>query len=745
MDTHTDQDATFAAPSLTARFSLWLLTHTVYRLRKEGAERVPHGGPALLICNHLSFVDPLLVAACLRRPVRFLVYRPYYEHPAINWLMRLLRAIPTSSESRGEIVASLDEARGALRRGHVVCIFAEGSVSRTGNLLPFKTAFDHLVEGLDAPIIPVYLDRVWGSIFSFKGGRVFWKVPSRLPFPVTVSFGPGLPPDTKASDARLALLELGAEVAAKRHDAHETLGWHFVRTAWRRWTKLSMADSTGRTLSSGRALVATLLLAKWLRARTGDQPSVGLLLPSTVGGALANVAVSLAGKTSVNLNFTAGPESLAHAIALCDIKTILTSRQFLEKAAMPTLPGMVYLEDILPAVMTPLGKITTLLQALLLPASVLVRLAGSGDVRADDTATVIFSSGSTGVPKGIVLSHRNILANLDSVEQVIEVRRDDVLVGVLPFFHSFGFTGTLWFPLLSGFSVVYHPNPMDAKTVGELAQTYKGTMLISTPTFCLSYVRKCRAEQFGNLRYAIVGAEKLREPVARAFKEKFGVDLLEGYGVTEMSPVVCANLPNVDHRGEVQVGHKPGSVGQPIPGVVAKIIDLDTGRGPLIGAEGLLLVKGPNRMQGYLGDPLRTQEALQDDWYITGDIGVIDEDGFIYITDRLSRFSKIAGEMVPHVKIEELIVGYLAEAQSAVVTSIPDASKGERLVAFYTDPDVTAQALWEHLSRTDVPKLWIPKREDLRFIETIPTLGTGKVDLRGVRQLAAQGVETPVP
>ncbi len=723
-------------PSIVARFSLWLLTHTVYRVRTESPQHVPDKGPALLICNHLSFVDALLVAASLPRSVRFLVYRPYYDHPALNWLMRRMRAIPTSGGSPDEILTSIAEAREALRQGHLVCIFAEGAVSRIGSLLPFTRSFDRIVDGLDAPVVPVYLDRVWGSIFSFRAGRFFVNVPSRLPFPVTVAFAKPLPARTTASDARLALMELGSEVAARRHDVHETLAWHFARTARRRWFALAMADSTGRKLTFGRALVAGLLLAKWMRKATAGQANVGLLLPSSVGGALANIAASLAGTVPVNLNFTAGTEAMTHAIALCNIKTIITSRQFLEKAALPIFPGMVYLEDILPAVLTPLGKITSLLQALVLPASVLVRLAGSGDVRADDTATVIFSSGSTSVPKGVVLSHRNILANLDSVEQVIEVRPDDMLVGVLPFFHSFGFTGTLWFPLLAGFGVVYHPNPMDAKTVGDLAEQYKGTMLISTPTFCLAYVRKCRREQLQGLRYAIVGAEKLREPVAQAFKEKFGVDLLEGYGCTEMSPVVCANLPHMDDRGELQAGHKPGSVGYPLPGVVAKIVDPDTGEGPLVGVEGLLLVKGPNRMKGYLGDSARTQEALRDTWYVTGDIGVIDEDGYIYITDRLSRFSKIAGEMVPHMKVEDSIVAFLAEAQSAVVTSIPDESKGERLVAFYTDPNVTAQALWEHLTHTDLPRLWIPKREDLRFIETLPTLGSGKVDLRGVRSLA---------
>ena len=242
--------------------------------------------------------------------------------------------------------------------------------------------------------------------------------------------------------------------------------------------------------------------------------------------------------------------------------------------------------------------------------------------------------------------------------------------------------------------------------------------------------------QFKHLRYAIVGAERLREPIAAAFKEKFGVDLLEGYGCTEMSPVVAVNVPDVEDGRERQRGTRVGSVGHPLPGVAVKIVDPATGEGPLFGQEGLLLVKGPNRMMGYLGEPEKTADVLRDGWYVTGDIATIDEAGFVRITDRLSRFSKIAGEMVPHMKVEEQIQALISDHRSCVVTSIPDDTKGERLVAFYTDPDVKPHELWERLCRTELPRLWLPKREDLHFIESIPTLGTGKVDLRGVRQLA---------
>jgi acyl-[acyl-carrier-protein]-phospholipid O-acyltransferase/long-chain-fatty-acid--[acyl-carrier-protein] ligase len=335
-----------------------------------------------------------------------------------------------------------------------------------------------------------------------------------------------------------------------------------------------------------------------------------------------------------------------------------------------------------------------------------------------------------------VLTHANILSNVDSLDQIFPMEFGDCFIGVLPFFHSFGFTGTLWFPLLQACPVAYHPNPMDAKTVGELAATHKARMLISTPTFCLSYLRKCTPEQFANLKYAIVGAEKLRKTLADEFEARFGLPLLEGYGCTEMAPVVSVNRPNIVHGPESQVGTKFGSVGHPIPGVSAKVLDQETGEGPpLYDAPGMLFVKGPNLMKGYLDQPERTAEVVKDGWYMTGDIAKIDDDGFIFITDRLARFSKIGGEMVPHVRIEEAINDAIGDICSAV-TAVPDPSRGERLVAFYTRADVAAEVVWTRLCASELPKLWIPKRDDLMQIEAIPTLGTGKLDLRGLRQLA---------
>jgi len=728
-------------PDFFMRFLLWMVTHTVYRIKIVGQPHIPMRGPALIISNHVSMIDGALVGACVQRFVRFLVYGPYMKQPILGWLLRRMHAIPITAGNRQEVADAIERARAELVAGHVVCIFAEGAISRTGNLLPFRRGFERMVQGLDVPVIPVYLDRVWGSIFSFKRGRFLWKLPERLPYPVTVAFGEPLPSSATASEVRRAIMELGTEAMAHRRKSSDLLHTAFIRTAKRRWSRFAMADSTGQKLSYGRALVGALLLAKRIERRTAGEETVGLLLPATVGGALANIAVLAAGRVPVNLNFTIGAEAMQAAIDEAGIRTIFTSKRFLEKAGLATLPSMVFLED-LRAEISGVDKLRALLFARLTPAPLLARHYRRGR-RADSLATIIFSSGSTGVPKGVMLTHANILANVDSLAQIFPMSSPDCFIGVLPFFHSFGLTGTLWFPLIQGCGVAYHPNPMDAKTIGELAETYRGSMLISTPTFCQSYLRRCTKEQFAHLKYAIVGAEKLREPLATAFEQQFGVSLLEGYGCTEMAPVVSVNRPNVEHQREKQIGTKFGSVGHPIPGVSAKVVDQETGEGPLVGREGLLLVKGPNLMKGYLNQPERTAEVMRDGWYVTGDIAMVDEDGFIFITDRLSRFSKIGGEMVPHVRIEEAINLILGDS-CAAVTAVPDPSRGERLVAFYCHPGTPPEDLWDELNKTELPRLWLPRRDCLVPIDAIPTLGTGKIDLRKLRQLAAERLAVEV-
>jgi acyl-[acyl-carrier-protein]-phospholipid O-acyltransferase/long-chain-fatty-acid--[acyl-carrier-protein] ligase len=725
----------YLLPDYVVRFVVWLITHTLYRIQIVGAQNIPLRGRALLVSNHVSFVDALLIGACFPDFVRFMLHRDYYDLKALNWFFRLMRAIPVSATNRRDIVESLKRARNELDKNHVVCIFAEGALSRTGRLLPFKRGFEKIVEGTNIPIVPVHLDQLWGSVFSFKDGRFFWKWPKKWPYPVTISFGPPMAPNSSAFQVRSAVLELESEAVEYRQSAKDLLHTRFVEMAKRRWRSFCMADTTGVELTFGRTLIGSLLLAGWVRQNCPAEAMVGVILPASVGGALVNLAIQLAGKVPVNLNFTSGKEAMASAVAQCKINTIVTSEVFISKANLESMDGMVFIEEIRKS-FTGAQKFATALKAFLLPASWLNRRAIKQQ-RPNDLATIIFSSGSTGTPKGVMLSHHNILSNVEAIGQVIQFTPRDRIMGILPLFHSFGFTASLWLPLLAGFGAVYHPNPTDAKTIGETVQKYRATLLISTPTFFVSYWRRCTKEEFASLRYLIAGAEKLREQIAKGFQEKFGLTILEGYGCTELAPVVAVNTPDVVDGTDKQIGHKLGTVGHPIPGVAAKVIDAETGQllGP--GQEGLLLIKGPNVMLGYLNQENLTDQVLRRGWYVTGDIASIDEDGFIRITDRLSRFSKIGGEMVPHVKIEETINEVLGSAASAV-TAVPDPQRGEKLVAFYSQNGISRDELWNKLNQTDLPKLWIPKRENLHCIHAIPILGSGKADLKKLKALALE-------
>ena len=728
-------------PEFFVRFSLWLLTHTIYKIRIEGADHVPQKGAALIVCNHMSLADGLLVQACIQRFVRFMVYKPIYEAPGLNWIFRAGHTIPISSKPR-DAAAAIAQARAELQAGHTVCIFAEGGITRTGNLLKFKRGMEKIMDGIEGvPVIPVHLDGLWGSVLSFRGGKFIAKWPERLPYPVTVTFGPALAGDASSDEVRQKVQELGADALAQRLGRDGRLEARFIRSAKRHFFGLAMADSTGAQLSYGKALGASLAVSSWMKQNI-KEPLVGVLLPASVGGALVNLGAALANKATVNLNFTAGPEFMADASKQCGLKTTISSRAFIEKAGLQAPEGTVYLEDIFGGAF----KAKTMLYwvaTMLCPQSLLLSLCKPKGGKPDDLATVIFSSGSTGVPKGVMLSHQNIQANLESLAQILQVYPKDRLLGALPFFHSLGYTGSIWFPLACGFGVAYHPNPMDAGIIGKLSQKYSVSLLFSTPTFCQAYVRKVSPEQFSKLRFAMVGAEKLRPALAEAFKERFKLDLLEGYGCTEMSPLVAINVPDVSQGGEHHVGHKPGTVGAPVPGVAAKVVDLETGADLPTGQSGLLLLKGPNRMLGYWQRPDLTEAALRDGWYVTGDVAIIDADGFVQLTDRLSRFSKIGGEMVPHLRIEEAVRPALAETANCVVVSVPDDAKGERLVLLHDDPALDAAKASAQLASAELPKLWLPRPDAIFNVVAIPSLGTGKTDLRRSRELAQQLMTTP--
>jgi acyl-[acyl-carrier-protein]-phospholipid O-acyltransferase / long-chain-fatty-acid--[acyl-carrier-protein] ligase len=728
-------------PDSLLRLLLWIAAHTIYRLDLKGQQMIPARGGALLTPNHSSWVDAVLLIVVTDRPIRFLMFRGVYEHPLIKPFAKMLKIIPIASDQGPrEMIHSLREASDALRNGEVVCIFPEGEITRIGQMLPFRRGFERIIKGIDVPIVPVNIDGIWGSIFSFSGGRFLWKWPKAIPYPVRITFGKPLPPTSTAPEVRRAVQELSVEAFQRRRRYMQPLTRSFIRAARRNPRRFAMADGRTPKLTFGESLIRAIFLARRLRPRWRDQKMVGVLLPPSIPGALVNWAALLLGKVPINLNYTSSNESLASCAKQCELKTVVTSRQFLEKVPLEVPGEVIFAEDL---ALDPgfLEKITALLAAKLLPARWLERFLGvSQSPTLDDTATVIFSSGSTGEPKGVVLSHFNLASNVEQLEQVFHLHDGDSILGILPFFHSFGFTGTLCLPPLAGIGVVFHVSPLDAQAIGALVSKYSVTMLLSTPTFLNSYTRRIPPEAFGSLRIVMAGAEKLPDRIAQAFEDHFGIRPLEGYGCTECSPVVAVNTYDFRAAYFRQVGAKRGTIGHPLPGIAVQMVDPETNELLPVDKPGLLLVNGPNVMVGYLNRPDKTAEVLKEGWYNTGDIATQDEDGFLRITDRLSRFSKIGGEMVPHVRVEEKLHELIgADGQVLAVTAIPDEKKGERLAVVHTLKEDVLKDCLEKLSKSDLPALWKPRPDQFIYVEKLPYLGTGKLDLRKLREIALAG------
>jgi len=729
----------YLLPDSLLRLVLFMVTHSIYRIRVAGRDNIPESGGALFVSNHMSLVDALLLLASTDRPIRFLIFKDIYDQPHIKPFAKMIRAIPISSQLRPrDMIHSLREASDAIRNGEIVCIFAEGQITRIGQLLPFRRGLERIMKGVNAPIVPVNLDGVWGSIFSYERGRFLWKLPRKIPYPVTVSFGAPMPPSATAFQVREAVQELQSEAYRHHKSRMNTLPRSLIRTAHHYPFRFAMGDKRRPRMNWGNALLSSIFLARRLRRVWAGQKMVGILLPPSVPGALVNFAASISGQIPVNLNYTASNETLASCAQQCNLETVITTKLLLEKLPLQVPGKTILLEEI--AARPRLSEKLAALLLWFLPSRLLERALSAAEPQAlDDLATIIFSSGSTGEPKGVMLTHYNIMSNIDQMAQTFMLGKGDVLLGVLPFFHSFGFTVTLWLPAVLGVGVAYHPSPLDLTAVSELVRDYQVTFLLATPTFLQAYTRRCLPEDFGSLQFVVVGAEKLPEPLALAFEDRFGIRPLEGYGCTECSPVVAVNTRDFRAPGFRQVGSKRGRIGHPLPGVSVRIIDPDTHERREVGTPGLLLVRGPNVMLGYLGKPEKTAEVLQDGWYTTGDIAAEDEDGFLTITDRLSRFSKIGGEMVPHIKIEEKLQE-LAESAEKIfaVTGVPDGKKGERLVVLHTLALDALKPVLEKLSSSGLPNLWIPRANQFFQIEELPHLGSGKLDLRRVHEVALE-------
>lgn len=733
-------------PRSTLHVLVSLLSRLFYRVRVKGTEHVPTHGGALLLPNHLTYVDIVLLAVFCPRKLRIMGFAGFQKHPWMKHVFRFFDVIPVSST---QARSALQAATEALQAGEVVCIFPEGQLSRTGSLLTLNRGYEILARRSGVPLLPVGIDGLWGSIFSFERDRYFRKSPRALPYPVQIVFGPPLEKDRAGvSDVRRAILDAQCAAFSERPGLRSHLAYEAVKSLRRDLSRIVVHDDDwpGGKLDALTLLTGSLCLSRVFRERIPDH-AVGVVLPSSAAAWMANLGLQMAGKMPVNLNFSLGRETQEKCLALTGLRTVLTAQALRERLKdFPWPDEILYIEDLLDG-LTGAEKTKTGALAKWLPSPFLARLFQIPTRGDRQPATLLFSSGSTSQPKAIPLSHRNILANLGQLSSVRLFQEGDVLLGSLPLFHSFGFTGTFWLPLLQGLRVCTVPSPLDARRLLQTIETHRATILVSTPTFLRPLLNRAKPESLASLRFVVAGAEKTPAGFADQWKSKFGSDLLEGYGLTETSPVTAVNLPHPPKpapKYDDQSGFRAGSVGRLLPGMNARIVDLHTGQEVSLFQTGILQLRGANVIDSYWNNPEATAKAFVDGWYHTGDLARFDEDGFLYIEGRLSRFSKIGGEMVSHGYVEEKLLELLALKHATepvlAVTGVPDAQKGEALAVVSTTT-LEPEQVRAVLAAAGVSNLWIPRH--FRLCERLPTLASGKLDLMGIRRLAEEGLETP--
>jgi len=710
---------------------------SLYRITTHGLEHLPPGG-FLLLPNHISWIDAIVLQlACPHRPIRYIIDQEFYRKPLLHPFLRLMGCIPI------DVRHSHSAVRAATRRiaeGETVCLFPEGQLERAGTLLRLRRGYELIARHANAPVVPVWLDRLWGSIFSFQGGRFFTKRPKEIPYRVSVAFGKPL--DAKSADiatVREELLKLGEFCYSRRPALDRHLAEECIRGLKRRRFSTAVVDGIDNSaLSRAKLLGAAAALSRFLRAQFRDE-RIAIVLPAGKASMVTNLAVTLAGKVAVNLNFTMGRAANESCCRRAKLRVAVSASQFIERVKdFPWPERVLKLDELMPQLKPQI--LFWWMMSILCPRPLLVRILGVPKTGGHAEAILLFTSGSTGEPKGVVLSHRNIVGNVSQFRDLLDAKRDDAILGSLPFFHSFGCTVTLWYPLIEGVRIVTYPNPLEAAKNAALVDQYKLTLLLATPTFLRAYLRRAEPHQLRSLRLVITGAEKLPLDLAKAFEDRFKQRVFEGYGLTETSPVVSVNLPEPQPRKpgeEVQPSSRLGSVGKMAPGIAAEIREAESERKLSLHETGMLWLRGPNIFEGYLHDEERTAEVLRDGWFKTGDIGRFDEDGFLFIEGRLSRFSKIGGEMVPHESVESKIVDLLGLAgrdeRVLAIVGVQDEAKGEALILL-SAVDVDLAALRDKLRDAGVPNLWIPKK--VCRVEAIPVLASGKLDLKKCQELA---------
>src|SRR6266511_1996782 len=716
-----------------------LLARCFYRVTTLGVENLPQGG-FLLLPNHISWVDAIVLQLACPRPIRYVIDQEYYHKPILHWFLHALGCIPINARHSHPAVRAAAEKIAA---GEIVCVFPEGRLERTGTLLRLHRGYELIARHANALVVPTWLDQLWGSIFSFQGGKFFRKLPKRIPYPVTIAFG--RPPKADAADIatmREELLKLGEFCFSRRPSLDRHLAEPCIHGLKRRPFATAVIDGLDHSaLSRSKLLGAAVALSRYLRKEFPDE-RIAIVLPASKGSMVANLAVTLADKVPVDLNFTIGRAANESCCKRANLRVAISATQFMERLKdFPWPERVLKLDELMPRMKRQI--IFCWIMSILLPARLLLWLLKIPKEGGHKEAVLLFTSGSTGEPKGFVISHRNVVGNVSQFRQLLDATKEDAILASLPFFHTFGSTVTLWYPIIEGVRIVTYPNPLEATKNAALIERYKLTLLLATPTFLRGYLRKVEPDKLRSLRLVITGAEKLPLELAKNFEERFKQRVFEGYGLTETSPVVSVNLPEPQSTkpGEqVQPSSRLGSVGKMAPGIAAEIRHPETGAKLSLHESGMLWLRGVNIFEGYLHDSERTADVLQNGWLKTGDLGRFDEDGFLYIEGRLSRFSKIGGEMVPHETIEDKIVDSLdlsgRDERTVAIVGVQDEAKGEALVLL-SAVDINLAELRSKLHEAGVPNLWIPKQ--VQRVEAIPVLASGKLDLKKCQTLAAEG------
>jgi acyl-[acyl-carrier-protein]-phospholipid O-acyltransferase / long-chain-fatty-acid--[acyl-carrier-protein] ligase len=737
----------YKLPQSLVRLVLSLLAARFYRINVQHLNNLPEQGGVLLLGNHISWLDWAILQIACPRPIRFVMIKSIYEKWYLTWFLKIFGTIPIESNTSSR--RSLERVASLLNSGAVVCLFPEGSISRTGHLAAFRRGYEKVGQQAndDVVIVPFYLRGLWGSQFSRSSQKL--KHQTRLSRDIIVAFGAPLSKNTGAEVLKSHVFDLSMTSWQQYADTLPTLPHAWIDTVKRSGGGIRIADTLSASLSAQQALTAAIAFSKRISKLSSEQ-NIGLLLPTSAAGILTNMATLLCGKTVVNLNFTASQESLRAAIKEADIKTIYSSERFLKKLTQkginlsPILQqvnviDMQTLKDGIPKT----EMLRILLAVKLLPARCLKALY----CKAHDphqNAAILFSSGSEGAAKGVMLSHRNIMVNLKQVADVLNTNNSDVMMASLPLFHAFGLTVTQFMPLIEDLPMVCHADPTDALNIAKAIAKYKVTLLCGTSTFFRLYTKNSKIHplMLDSLRLVVAGAEKLNPSVRDAFNLKFNKTIFEGYGATETAPVASVNLPDAldESHWQVQVGNKAGTVGMPLPGSNFKIVDPDSFTELANGEAGMVLIGGPQLMQGYLNNPQKTAEVIKQlgglRWYVSGDKGRLDADGFLTLIDRYSRFAKLVGEMISLTAVEDNIrLAMDASEIDFVAINLPDLKKGEKIVVLCTTA-MQPDNLRHSMLANGCNPLMIPN--EYYQIAEIPKLGAGKTDFKQAKTLALE-------